>query len=204
MLCACATLFGMNVNAQDNSRSKLQLGIKGGLNYSNVWDEQGQDFEADPRIGFAGGAFLSIPIGTYLGIQPEVLYSEKGFQAYGRAFGTDYSYVRTTRYIDVPVLIQLKPNEHITFLGGPQYSYLTSQTDVRQYGAFTNVEEQEFNNTNLQKNTLGAVFGADVNLGNIVIAPRLGWDFQTNNGDGTSSSPRYRNQWYQLTIGFRL
>ncbi len=203
MLCACVSLFGMNVNAQDDSRDQLQLGIKGGINYSNVWDEEGQDFEADPKTGFAGGAFLSIPIGTYLGIQPEVLYSQKGFQGSGVVAGTSYSFERTTNHLDVPILVQFKPVKYITILGGPQYSYLMSQKDIQRGDGFTSVQEQEFEN-DIRKNTLGAVFGADVNLGNIVIAPRLGWDFQTNNGDGTSSSPRYRNQWYQVTIGFRL
>lgn len=205
LLGASLFVFGMTIHAQtEDTRDRIQFGIKGGINNSNVWDEEGQDFTADSKNGFAGGAYLSIPIGTYLGIQPEVLYSQKGFQGYGRAFGTDYSYVRTTEHIDVPILIQFKPSQYITFLGGPTYSYLTRQTDVRKVGTFTQEEENEFNNDNLRKNTLGAVFGADININHFVIAPRVGWDFQTNNGDGTSSSPRYRNQWLQLAVGYRF
>lgn len=205
LLGASLFVFGMTIHAQtEDTRDRIQFGIKGGINNSNVWDEEGQDFTADSKNGFAGGAYLSIPIGTYLGIQPEVLYSQKGFQGYGRAFGTDYSYVRTTEHIDVPILIQFKPSQYITFLGGPTYSYLTRQTDVRKVGMFTQEEENEFNNDNLRKNTLGAVFGADININHFVIAPRVGWDFQTNNGDGTSSSPRYRNQWLQLAVGYRF
>jgi len=202
VLCTCCSFIGMNLNAQDDTRNNLKFGIKGGINHSNVWDEEGQDFEADPKNGFAGGAYMSIPVGKYLGIQPELLYSQKGFQAYGRAFGTDYSYVRTSNYLDIPILIQFKPTEFITFLGGPTYTYLMSQTDEWQYGTFTDAEYQEFDNSNLSKNTLGAVFGADINVNHFVIAPRVGWDFQTNNGDGTSESPRYRNQWLQLTLGY--
>ena len=202
VLCTCCSFIGMNLNAQNDTRNNLKFGIKGGINHSNVWDEEGQDFEADPKDGFSGGAYLSIPVGKYLGVQPELLYSQKGFQAYGRAFGTDYSYVRTTNYLDIPILIQFKPTEFITFLGGPTYSYLMSQRDEWQYGTFTDAEYQEFDNSNLSKNTLGAVFGADINVNHFVIAPRVGWDFQTNNGDGTSESPRYRNQWLQLTLGY--
>lgn len=205
VLCTSASIFGMNLNAQtEDTREELKFGIKGGINNSNVWDEEGQDFQADPKNGFAGGFYLSIPLGKYLGIQPEVLYSQKGFQAYGRAFGTDYSYVRTTEYIDVPILIQFKPTEFITFVGGPTYSYLTSQRDVWKYGTFSQEQYDEFDNSNLRKNTVGAIFGADINVDHFVIAPRVGWDFQTNNGDGTSESPRYRNQWLQLTVGYRF
>lgn len=204
MLCACCSIYGTSLNAQEDTREQLKFGIKAGINNSNVWDEEGQDFDADPKNGFAGGAYLSIPVGKYLGIQPEVIYSQKGFQAYGRAFGTDYSYVRTTNYIDVPLMIQFKPSEFITFVGGPTYSYLTSQTDTWKYGTFSQEQEEEFENNNLRKNTMGAIFGADINVEHFVIAPRVGWDFQTNNGDGTSDSPRYRNQWLQLTIGYRF
>lgn len=202
VLCTCGSFIGMNLNAQDDTRNNLQFGIKAGINHSNVWDEQGQDFEADSKNGFAGGAYLSIPIGKFLGIQPEVIYSQKGFQAYGRSFGTDYSYVRTSNYLDIPILIQFKPSQFITFVGGPTYSYLMSQSDAWRYGSFTDEQYQEFDNSNLSKNTLGAIFGADINVNHFVIAPRVGWDFQTNNGDGTSESPRYRNQWLQLTLGY--
>lgn len=187
-----------------DTRETLHFGFKAGLNNSNVWDEEGQDFQADPKYGFAGGAFLSIPLGRYFGIQPEVLYSQKGYQASGTAFGTPYSYVRTTNYIDVPLMLQFKPSRFITIVGGPNYSFLTSAIDERRYGSYSTAQEETFNNDNLRKNTLGAIVGADFTVDNLVIAPRIGWDFQTNNGDGTSSSPRYRNQWIQLTVGYRF
>lgn len=205
LLVAACVVSGTGVYAQmEDTRNQLTGGFKAGMNNSNVWDEEGQDFEADPKNGFVGGVFLSIPLGTYLGIQPEIHYSQKGFQAYGTAFGTDYSYIRTTNHMDVPVLLQFKPTSYITILGGPNYSYLMEQTDVRRYGSFSSTEAATFSNNNLRKNTLGGVVGIDINVEHLVISPRVGWDFQTNNGDGTSSNPRYRNQWIQLTIGYRF
>lgn len=206
VLLAICTLSVTGVMAQttEDTRDVMTGGFKAGINNSNVWDEEGQDFEADPKNGFAGGVFFSIPLGRYLGIQPEILYSQKGFQAYGTAFGTEYSYIRTTNHIDVPVLLQFKPTSYITLVGGPNYSYMMSRTDVRKYGTFSSTEEETFSNNNLRKNTLGAVVGVDINVEHLVISPRVGWDFQTNNGDGTSSNPRYRNQWLQLTIGYRF
>jgi len=46
--------------------------------------------------------------------------------------------------------------------------------------------------------------GTDVIISHVVISGRMGWDFQTNNGDGTSSTPRYKNKWFQLTVGFKI
>src|SRR6478736_6592004 len=90
--------------AQKNSdyRKQLMFGLKAGANYSNVYDAQGEAFVAKAKYGFAGGVFLSIPIGRYFGIQPEVLYSQKGFNGKGVLLGSSYDLSRTTSFIDVP------------------------------------------------------------------------------------------------------
>jgi hypothetical protein len=199
--------LGTRVKAQDadkDPRGNVTFGIKGGLNSSNVWDEKGQDFRADNKIGFAGGAFLGIPIGKFLGFQPEVLVSQKGFQGSGTLLGTPYSFSRTTTYLDIPLQLQVKPIEFLTIVLGPQYSYLMNQRDVYTYGANSTAQEQEFQNDNVRKNILGFVFGADINISHLVVSGRMGWDFQTNVGDGSSYTPRYKNQWMQLTVGFKI
>jgi len=48
------------------------------------------------------------------------------------------------------------------------------------------------------------VGGVDINLVNIVLGARVGLDMYNNNGDGTSTTPRYKNVWAQATVGFRL
>jgi hypothetical protein len=77
-------LLSLNTfNAQINdgsAESRIRVGVKGGLNLSNVYDSRGQEFNADSKFGFAGGGFVSIPIGELIGIQPEILLSQKGFQ----------------------------------------------------------------------------------------------------------------------------
>lgn len=190
--------------AQEDSRDKLQIGIKAGVNSSNVYDEQSNNFQSDPKFGFVGGGFLIIPIGKYLGVQPEVLYSQKGFTASGMILSNTYSFSRTTTYIDVPILIEFKPIPYITIVGGPHYSYLIRQKDVFINGSTTAAQEQEFKNENLRKNIFGATFGADVNISSFIIGLRYAFDMQDNHGDGTSSTPRYKNKWLQGTVGFRF
>lgn len=187
-----------------DTREDFILGIKAGINGSNVWDEQGQDFRANPKVGFVGGAFLSIPIGKYIGVQPEVLYSQKGFQASGTLLGSTYSFTRTTGYIDVPVMLQVKVTPAVTLLGGPIYAYLVNQNTTYQYGSNYVEQQQQFQNDNIRKNIFGAQLGADIIVSPFVISGRAGWDLQNNNGDGSSSTPRYRNQWLQLTLGYQL
>jgi len=193
------------LKAQDTDpRDKLTVGFRAGINYSNVWDAQGQDFKADARVGFAGGVFVGIPIGTYLGFQPEVLLSQKGFQGSGTLLGEPYSFSQTTTYLDVPLQLQLKPSEFLTIVLGPEYSYLINEENTYTYGINSTSQEQAFNNDNIRKNIFGLVVGADVIISHFVISGRAGWDLQTNNGDGTSSTPRYKNQWLQLTVGFKI
>jgi hypothetical protein len=199
-------LAGTPAMAQDktDSREKVSLGVKAGLNRSNVWDGSGQDFVADPKFGFAGGVFAGIPFTKYLGIQPELLISQKGFRGAGMLLGYPYSFTRTTTYFDIPLQFQLKPAEFLTIVLGPQYSYLLSRRDVYQFGANSNAQQEEFNNDNIRKNTLGFVAGADIITSNVVISGRVGWDLMTNNGDGTSTTPRYKNQWVQFTVGLKI
>ena len=72
------------------------------------------------------------------------------------------------------------------------------------WGINSSEQEQEFNNDNIRKNVLGFVAGADFNFSHIVVSGRAGWDFQTNHGDGSSSTPRYKNRWLQFTIGYKI
>lgn len=202
-------IFGMiNISsAQDSEndfREKLQFGVKLGANYSNVFDTKGEDFVADPKFGFVFGGFVAIPIGKYIGIQPELLFSQKGFKATGVLLGSTYELKRTTTYIDVPILFALKPIEYLTLLAGPQYSYLIKQTDAFANTTTSILQEQTFENDNIRRNTFGFIFGADLNYSNLVIGGRVGWDILNNNGDGTSTTPRYKNVWYQFTLGYRF
>jgi len=187
-----------------DNREKLFLGVKGGVNLSNVYDSEGENFVADSKFGFAVGGFISVPIGRYFGIQPEVLFSQKGFKSSGTYLGSTYTMTRTTNYIDIPLLVAFKPVESVSLLFGPQFSYLMKQTDDFTGGTISSTQEQDFTNDNIRKNTFCLTGGADFNLDHFVIGLRAGWDVKNNNGDGTSTTPRYKNMWYQATIGYRF
>jgi hypothetical protein len=189
--------------AQDD-RDNYFIGVKGGINYSNVYDSKGQEFDADAKLGFVAGGFLQVPLGSLFGIQPEVLFSQKGFVGSGVLLGTNYELTRTSNYLDVPIFLALKPSSKVTILAGPQFSFLLSQKDVFKGGGITVEQEQEFDNENIRKNTMCFIGGLDFNLGPLVLGTRAGWDFKSNHGDGTSSTPRYKNTWLQATIGLRI
>ncbi len=59
-----ATVFGQY--SQDH-RKKVSFGLKAGVNLSNVYDSQGEQFNSDAKLGLAGGLFVSIPFGSLFG-----------------------------------------------------------------------------------------------------------------------------------------
>ncbi len=185
-------------------REKFIIGVKAGLNLSNVYNSEGEEFVADNKLGLATGVFVAIPIGKYLGVQPEILFSQKGFQATGRLLGDAYSFTRTSNFIDVPIFFAFKPSEIFTLMAGPQYSFLMKQTDEFASGSGSVDQVQEFENDNIRKNIFCFIGGGDLTLNNIVVGARVGWDLTENNGDGTSETPRYKNVWYQATLGYRF
>lgn len=200
VLLAATTAFSQEMDA----RNKVQVGVKVGINSSNVYDEDASDFRAESKRGFAGGVFFAIPFGDLIGIQPAVMFSQKGFKATGTILFADYEFKRTKNFIDVPLLLTVKPSQFITFLAGPQYSYLLSQKDVFEGGTITYETQQDFENNNLRKNIFGVAAGFDITIQHFVLSGRASWDLLHNDGDGTATNPRYKNVCLQGTIGYRL
>ena len=192
--------FGFSQVTSD-TRDELKLGIKAGVNYSNVYDEQGQDFVASGKAGFAAGAFVAIPIGKFFGIQPEVMYSQKGYKATGNVLGFGYDYTRTTSYLDIPLLLQIKPIPMVSIVAGPQFSYLLDTKNTFN-GNSSTTTEASINSDNYKKNIFGFVIGADLNVDHFIISGRAGWDISKSDADGNSTAPRYKNQVLQLTVGY--
>lgn len=187
-----------------DDRADLQFGLKAGVNYSNVYDSEGEEFDADAKFGFAGGIFVAVPIGTYFGLQPEALFSQRGFKATGIILGGPYEFTRTINYIDLPVLLSIKPTRIVTLLAGPQFSFLLNQRNAFESTSTTIAQEQEFEDDNIRKVTLGVTAGLDFNVENLVIGARIAWDMLNNNGNGDTVTPRYKNTWVQGTLGYRF
>ena len=201
---AAASSLSFAAVAQDDMREKFNFGLKAGINVSNIWDTEAEDFSADPKLGFAGGAFVTIPLGRLFAIQPEVMFVQKGFKGSGSVLTIPYEVTRTTNYLEIPVLFAVRPADFISIYAGPQVSFLLSQKDKLSFGNNTIQDEEQFKNDNWRKNTLGLHLGLDFNIKHFVISPRATLDFQDNKGDGTSVDPRYKNFAIQLTVGYRF
>jgi hypothetical protein len=185
-----------------DSRTRFHIGAKAGVNINNAYDVDTRNFKSAKKSGFMGGVFLNIPMGKFVGLQLEGLYSQKGTNGTGTINGVEYTLKRTTNNIDVPLMLQFKPLKFISIMAGPQFSYMLSQKDVYNDPANTTIRE-EFHNQDIRKANIGVTAGADVYMLGLVFSGRVGADLLRNSTTNTLA-PNYKNIWGQLGVGFRF
>ena len=192
--------------SQNSDRDLLpRIGLKGGLSIATIIKSDNPDVSSQALFGFNGGAVLQLPIGRYIAIQPEVLFSQKGYHATGSNITGDYDYRRYLNFLDIPLLLRINLAKEFGLVVGPQYSYLLSTHTSFKSGGASYQEDVNNDNSNITKNIFGGVIGADINLNrNLFIYGRYTIDFKNNNGDGTSSTPSYKNQVFQFGVGVLL
>jgi Outer membrane protein beta-barrel domain len=201
LLLLAITVMINNSHAQERT---ILFGFKAGTNYSDAYDQKGVTFNTVGKFGIVAGAYFAACVGDHVCVQPELLFSQKGFKATGKVLGNAFDVTRTTNYLDIPLMVALKPNEFIRVVFGPQYSYLLKQKDVFDNNALTSEQQNQFNNENIRKNMFSIIGGVDISLQKFVIGARLGWDMRNNNLDAVSVTPQYKNAWAQATLGFKI
>jgi len=160
------------------SNSTLKLGVKGGLNIATISTNNGEIWFINTPVntnsisGLILGAFLNIPLGEYISIQPEMFYTTKGvaveFPA-GQCVGNEPCGLDLRlRYIQVPVCIKLHLPISISIINpnlflGPSYSFLIVAEDLNSNSS---IKEST------SKSDLGIVFGLGLNIGSIILEGR--------------------------------
>ncbi len=165
------------------------LGFKVSAIVSNTFDSESSDFSDNAKVGYGAGLFARYPITSILGIQPEVLFAQRGFIGNGNFLGADYRLDRTLNYVDVPVMVALMLTPNITVVAGPQYSYLFKQSDKYTSGNTAFTRDTNFEDHKLDSSNISLTGGIDVDMDPLVIGLRTGWDTKS---------------WFSLSVGFRL
>ena len=182
-----------------------RIGLKGGLSIATMVKTDDNSVSSSPLYGFNGGAVIQLPLGKVIALQPEFLFSQKGFRATGTSITGNYDYRRVSNCLDIPLLLRINLGKEVGVVVGPQYSYLLSTHTSFNSGSESYQQTVNADNNNITKNTFGGVIGLDVNLNNnTFLYGRYTIDFKNNNGDGTSSTPAYKNQVFQVGLGFLL
>ena len=206
MLSKCITLALVTLTISYSAFcQEARFGFKGGLSIATMVKSDDNSVSSAPLYAFNGGAVLQLPLGHVISLQPEVLFSQKGYRATGTSLPGDYDYRRVSNCLDIPLLLRINFTKELGVVVGPQYSYLLSTHTTFNSGSESYQQTVNSDNNNITKNTFGGVIGLDVNLSNnTFLYGRYTIDFKNNNGDGTSSTPAYKNQVFQVGLGFLL
>jgi hypothetical protein len=188
-------------NVYNNDFNRVKFGIVGGANIANVVNVHNDNFGTDTRVGWNIGASLDIPISYPLSFEGEVLYSQKGF----KAAVPSGQFTQRNNFIDVPLLAKITLIPGFNFVVGPQISFLTSTQNVFDNGFTTTVQQQYNHDTDgYNKTLIGGVVGFGIDLNpNVELRGRYTIDLQDNGADG-SGIPNYRNQVFQIGLGFKF
>ena len=160
---------------------QARFGFRAGANYSNLSGDVKNESTFNNKVGFMGGVLVNVPITSdgFLSVQPEVLYSQKGFEnkptEYTGLLGGKQKREGSVNYnyLDVPVLLKINAQGFV-FEAGPQYSYLLSANDETKYtntpalgGTPTTTETKDKTDvSSFNRNELGYLAGVGYQVDN--------------------------------------
>ncbi|WBA40671.1 porin family protein [Hymenobacter canadensis] len=211
-LFALLLLGGASAHAQG-----IRFGLKGGANLSNISGDLTEEDRYKNKVGFHGGVMLNIGLldDGFLSVQPEVLFSQKGFTYADDEFNiagarVKYDGDRTYNYIDVPVLLKIRAGGAY-FEAGPQYSYLLkvkddSKVSINGNTAFQSQGVADLDNVN--RNEIGYAAGLGYQADNgLILGLRYNGSFTDFGKDGYTGDAdvrNARNSVFQASVGFLL
>ena len=160
------------------ANAQIQVGIKGGLNVSELATSKDQTVLIGnspevvrnfPRTDVNAGLIVSIPLSKKFSFQPEAVFSSQGATAkpsYGYIVSTQEEY--KLGYVNIPLLLKYNSPLGFFFETGPQVGLLTSakinETIVgADHTAIYNVKNQ-FKSTDIGW-TLGTGYLSPIDLG---------------------------------------
>ena len=187
------------------SLAQISFGVKGGPNVATVG---GADVSSivKSRTGFSAGGYLELSLPFLLTIQPEILYSTKGFimeQDYS-ALGQSYSYksTNTYSYLEIPVLIKyslpvpmIKPSLYV----GPEIEVLLTAKSVFE-GTGSPTVDTDIKSI-VTSTDYGAVFGASTHI--LVADVDVRYVLGLKSTDGVNQAKMYNRVW-SVMLGIPL
>lgn len=211
-----ATFLAAVAAAPSAHAQGIRIGVKGGANLSNLSGDLTNEDRYENKFGFHGGLMLNIGLldDGFLSVQPEVLFSQKGFSYADDEFTLAGNRVKydgdvTYNYIDVPVLLKIKAGS-VYFEAGPQYSYLLKVKNDFKITSNGNPVTQTSNTSdldNINRNEIGYAAGLGYQSeGGLMLGLRYNGSFTDFGKDGyqDAETRNARNSVFQASVGFLL
>lgn len=128
-------------------KSEYKLGVKGGVNFTNVGTTTGVSNKSLTGVHF--GLFAKLPLTSSFAVQPEIYFTTKGGELTYQNVVVDGTAKFNLNYIEIPVLAVFKIFPGFNFQVGPYASYLvnskvTNVSDVT-FNFENNIQSGDFN-----------------------------------------------------------
>jgi hypothetical protein len=149
------------------SFGQIGFGVKGGVNFATIGGADAAPI-LKTRTGFAAGVYLEASLPFLLTVQPEALYTTKGFtlsSSYSTNPGQNVTSTNTYSYLEIPVLLKyslpvpvVKPSLYV----GPEMGFLLSAKNKLEVSGQPAVETKM--DSLLSSTDFGLVFGASAHV----------------------------------------
>lgn len=124
-------LLGLVVCIASFAQGKPHIGLKAGLNVSNIKFSNVSNKNMDPRFGLHIGGLAHIHITPAFGIQPELVYSTEGAK---QQVGSDGEVTWKTDYINLPIMLQYMFDNGFRLEAGPQLGLMVNAKSEDENG----------------------------------------------------------------------
>jgi hypothetical protein len=201
------TSFSQVAFSQTTDSAKLKFGVKGGVNFSNLYTEDVDDNNV--LAGFNLGLFARLPITQTFAIQPELSYTTKGAELeYNNAFVNGTSTFKLN-YLELPVLLVINLSENFSVHGGPYVAYLIDgEATNNSQGTLFDVENN-LDNDDYNKFDTGLSVGIGYDTNKIGFGVRYNYGLQKvgkeRNFNGTNYTfPNGKNSAVNLYLSYSI
>lgn len=164
------TLLFLSGAVVSSTAQDRRMGIKGGLNLSNLYVDDVDDENA--RVGFHVGVYGQIVSTETFAIQPELLYTTKGSESEWNGL-IDQTVKFNLNYLELPVLAVFKLGESAEIHIGPYFSYLLG-ANIDTEGDLGGTNE-ELDRDNFKPFDFGLSGGFGLNFGAVQIGARYNY-----------------------------
>ena len=204
---ALLTSFSQVAISQTTDSAKLKFGVKGGVNFSNLYTEDVDDNNV--LTGFNLGLFARLPITQTFAIQPELSYTTKGAElVYNNAFVNGTSTFKLN-YLELPVLLVINLSENFSVHGGPYVAYLIDGAATNNSQGTLFDVENNLDNDDYNKFDTGLSFGIGYDTNKIGFGVRYNYGLQKvgkeRNFNGTNYTfPDGKNSAINLYLSYSI
>src|SRR6187402_1352767 len=174
------------------SFAQFHVGAKAGVNMTKI---DGQSFSESFDYGYHLGGFAEIGLGSKWALQPEVLFNQ-----YNSKTTTEFSDIYqgesfknvTLNYLSIPLLLSYNASKLLSLQGGAQVGILMDKSKTLAKNGQEAFKDGDFS-------LLG---GVQLNLGSFKVSGR--YFVGLNNINDVDSKDKWKNQGFQLSLGFRI